>query len=463
MKTIFKTNVVKTFAEFTFNKIISVCGWKVLEKYFSAGSNANEFSIKIPESQVKLTNLFYISKKNADLNELSKSGNLRYNTYTIFEDDEKYCYLSTQWGYSSDKLNLDLINLQKFVNSQFFPLFNIVLDEINKILTFEENKNKIAVYTRRNGQNKVFFGCPGTGKSRLVDLLTEGVNTKKVTFHPEYDYGNFVGVYKPFTDSEKRILYQFIPQVFTKIYVEAWKNLDKPYYLVIDEINRGNCASIFGDLFQLLDRDKQGFSQYFVHVDTDLAYYLEQAFENTEYANQIKQLYFEKNKIFPTNPYTLLYLPNNLSILATMNTSDQSLFPMDSAFKRRWDWQYVPVDYTDAEKQVIEVGEKKYSWATFLRKINARIYGITESEDKQMGNRFVNTEGIITTEILVNKILFYLWFDVYKHESAKNKHYIFKTSQDVFLKYADFFQENTGFNLKNIEDFLAFNQIEALA
>ncbi len=115
------------------------------------------------------------------------------------------------------------------------------------------------------------------------------------------------------------------------------------------------------------------------------------------------------------------------------------------AFKRRWDWEYVPIDYIDAENQTIQITNKKYSWAIFLEKINEKISEITESEDKQMGNRFVNmADNIITEEVLKNKIMFYLWFDIFKNEDKKDKNYIFKTAEKDYFKYADLFHKENG-------------------
>ena len=294
--------------------------------------------------------------------------------------------------------------------------------------------------------NKIYFGCPGTGKSHKINEIINNIDKnqwERVTFHPEYDYASFVGAYKPFSTKDGNnkdiIKYDFVPQTFTNIYVRAWKGLENirsvPYFLIIEEINRGNCAEIFGDIFQLLDRN----ANYEVSTSQELNKYL------------IEQLGETHEGIING-----LKLPPNLILLATMNTSDQSLFPMDSAFKRRWEWEYVPINYKEAENQVIQILDKKYSWASFLKVINEKIYQITESEDKQMGNRFVNTTGVITEDILLNKVMFYLWFDVFKNEDSRNLHYIFKKNPIEKFKYADLFDEN---GTQTLTLFLAHNQI----
>lgn len=271
----------------------------------------------------------------------------------------------------------------------------------------------------------IYYGCPGTGKSYIVKCNTEGENGEDIiwyekptdedksckkfegiptdeekknltnnifrtTFHPDYDYATFVGCYKPVKENDA-IDYKFIPQVFTNAYVCAYRHREDPIYLIIEEINRGNCAQIFGDLFQLLDRTN-GESDYAIKPDTELAKYL---------ASQ-------------GVPSEELKLPDNLHIYATMNTSDQSLFPMDSAFKRRWAMEYMPINYTQkkASKFTIEVAGKKYPWIKFLEMVNERIVNATDSEDKQMGEFFI--KGDVDEREFKNKVMFYLWNDVCK-------------------------------------------------
>lgn len=198
------------------------------------------------------------------------------------------------------------------------------------------------------------------------------------------------------------IAYAFTPQVFTKAYVHAWEHPNEKVYLVIEEINRGNCAQIFGDLFQLLDRKDDGTSCYPIRADKDLADYLQHVLNGDA-----------KRGIEGGN----LCLPPNLHIIATMNSSDQSLFPMDSAFKRRWDWEYIPINYSDEVKSgqfVITINDKNYKWVTFLKAVNRHIRDLTHSEDKQMGNFFVKNS--IEKEAFKSKVMAYLWHEVCKDE-----------------------------------------------
>lgn len=318
----------------------------------------------------------------------------------------------------------------------------------------ESGKQKTKIFA----ENKIFFGCPGSGKSFAVNEETRKQKRFTTTFHPEYDYAEFVGAYKP-TKIEGNITYAFVEQIFAKAYVEAWKNLDEPVFLVIEEINRGNCAAIFGDVFQLLDRDPNGFSEFAININSDLAEHLASELKNSDYETRIKALILAKQETECAKPFEVMILPDNLSIYATMNTSDQSLFPMDSAFKRRWDWEYVPIDYEDAKQFIIEIDTENYGWSEFLRKVNEKIYKITESEDKKLGNRFVNpNDGIIRKEQFLSKVLFYLWFDVFKNEDPIDDNNIFKVVENEPFKYSDLFEDDSI-----LPKFLEFNGIKPLS
>lgn len=272
---------------------------------------------------------------------------------------------------------------------------------------------------------QIFYGAPGTGKSHTIKKVTADVSEQfviRTTFHPDSDYSTFVGAYKPTMQKqpvfnqqtgvqmgeEKKIVYSYIPQAFLKAYTTAWMNPTQAVYLIIEEINRGNCAQIFGDIFQLLDREDNGKSSYSIKPDQDMQMYLEETFEGSGIEERIA-----KGKV--------LELPSNLHIWATMNTSDQSLFPIDSAFKRRWEWKYVPIsqgrdkETGDVLEWYIKVGNVKYNWWTFIQKINEKIDVITSSEDKKLGFFFCKAkDGIIEKDTFVSKVLFYLWNDVFK-------------------------------------------------
>ena len=321
---------------------------------------------------------------------------------------------------------------------------------------------------------QIYYGAPGTGKSKTIKDLTFGEDVIRTTFHPDSDYASFVGTYKPITEEvvlrdcngkkvideetgkvvkEDRIAYKFIPQAFLEAYVEAWKKLGsgKKQYLIIEEINRGNCAQIFGDLFQLLDRNEYGFSDYPIVADKDMQKYLKKEFEGWEITNkdEINQLYGEANMVNLIMKGERLVLPSNLYIWATMNTSDQSLFPIDSAFKRRWDWKYVPIrEGRDKETNAplnwyINTGDKQYKWWSFISKVNELIGSLTNSEDKKLGYFFCKAkDGEIDADLFVSKVIFYLWNDVFKDYGFDDKD--FQDEEGKILSFDRFYQDVNG-------------------
>ena len=391
------------------------------------------------------------------------------------------------------------------------------------ITQFDFNKEYSMGNQNTNNMNdskylqQIFYGAPGTGKSKTIKDTTEEAEKNgrvfRTTFHPDSDYSTFVGCYKPSMKSKDRIysaeelavklkeikntgvtypchkfaaqywrslkdlnannikeilsaagfteaygvevakgvaigqeylnreedgkiIYTFTPQAFTNAYVKAW-NTTEDVYLIIEEINRGNCAQIFGDLFQLLDRGDNGKSEYPIDADTDLGNYIAKELESgnrTDFPDGVK----DGKK---------LVLPQNLYIWATMNTSDQSLFPIDSAFKRRWDWKYLPIE--DAGKKwKIKVNGNEYDWYQFLEAINKEVLTLTHSEDKQLGYFFAkaNNDGFIDAEKLVNKVYFYLWTDVFKDYDYENQKAFRKPNSNDPIAFKNFFE-----NLKNGE------------
>ena len=320
---------------------------------------------------------------------------------------------------------------------------------------------------------QIYYGAPGTGKSHIINELTKGESVIRTTFHPDSDYSTFVGAYKPTMGllpicnelgqpmeigssvlHKEQIIYEFVDQAFLQAYVNAWKyyadNSEeiKKQYLIIEEINRGNCAQIFGDLFQLLDRNDYGFSVYPINADKDMKKHLEKAFKGVriDNADSINQHYKGRNVVKEVLDGDILLLPNNLYIWATMNTSDQSLFPIDSAFKRRWEWQYMPIgkgyDENGQEiKWAIEGATQKYDWWSFLEKINAQVGEATQSEDKKLGFFFCKaTNGVISAEKFVGKVIFYLWNDVFKNNGFDGP--IFQDADKTELSFGKFYKSD---------------------
>ena len=362
-------------------------------------------------------------------------------------------------------------------NATLTAMAKMVLDPKNELVRKgnpAESSRAENHLLKTTGLQQIYYGAPGTGKSKTIKDLTFGESVIRTTFHPDSDYASFVGTYKPITEEvvlrdcngkkvideetgkvvkEDRIAYKFIPQAFLEAYVEAWKKLgsSKKQFLIIEEINRGNCAQIFGDLFQLLDRNEYGFSDYPIVADKDMQKYLEKEFEGWEITNkdEINQLYGEANMVNLIMKGERLVLPSNLYIWATMNTSDQSLFPIDSAFKRRWDWKYVPIrEGRDKETNAplnwyINTGDKQYNWWSFISKVNKLIGSLTNSEDKKLGYFFCKAkDGEIDADLFVSKVIFYLWNDVFKDYGFDDKD--FQDEEGKILSFDRFYEDKNG-------------------
>ena len=375
-------------------------------------------------------------------------------------------------------------------NATLTAMAKMVLDPKNELVRKgnpAESSRAENHLLKTTGLQQIYYGAPGTGKSKTIKDLTFGESVIRTTFHPDSDYASFVGTYKPITEEvtlrdcygkkvidddtnevvkEERIAYKFIPQAFLEAYVEAWKKLgsSKKQFLIIEEINRGNCAQIFGDLFQLLDRNEYGFSDYPIVADKDMQKYLEKEFEGWEITNKdkINQLYGEANMVSLILKGERLVLPSNLYIWATMNTSDQSLFPSDSAFKRRWDWKYVPIrEGRDKETNAqlnwyINTGDKQYDWWSFISQVNKLIGSLTNSEDKKLGYFFCKAkDGEIDADLFVSKVIFYLWNDVFKDYGFDDKD--FQNEEGKILSFDRFYEDVNGVtnvNVANVELFL---------
>lgn len=291
-------------------------------------------------------------------------------------------------------------------------------------------------------RNRIIFGAPGTGKSFKLNcekdaLLADGGEYERVTFHPDYSYANFVGTYKPVpckdSDGKDAITYSYVPGPFMRTYVKAIKNgrtdAPKPFLLVIEEINRANVAAVFGDVFQLLDRSDDEVSEYPIQASEDIKRYL---------AGELGG-----------NPddYSEIRIPDNMFIWATMNSADQGVFPMDTAFKRRWDFTYLGIDDSEdgiVGKKVI-LGEGEYrrivEWNVLRKAINNELLTYKVNEDKLMGPYFISKKNLpesemidptVFTRIFKNKVIMYLFDDAAKQkritlfggcdEKAKNQY-----------------------------------------
>lgn len=309
-------------------------------------------------------------------------------------------------------------------------------------------------------RNKILFGPPGTGKSynikskmNLINVKEE--NTVRITFHPEYSYYEFVGQYKPVvgyerivgeiihpgtqktTNKKPFVFYGFVPGPFTKAIVNALKlkkedNSKAPEntLLIVEEINRGNSSAIFGDIFQLLDRindvnsDYYGESEYSVSISTEMKEYIKD------------ELYWDEEDWKDNFPRGFV-IPSNLYIYATMNTSDQSLYPIDSAFKRRWDMEYMYIDYNEKKLEDLYLPEpyNDTKWLDFIKKINGKIVDYTEVDDKQLGQWFVGNS--LSHSEFLGKVISYLWFDIFRYDPEVLFKEKIKTFDDIRVYYSE--------------------------
>ena len=322
--------------------------------------------------------------------------------------------------------------------------------EITPLEVTHEYKNRDI-----KGYNKLYYGVPGSGKSKKIDdELNEIPESQKerVLFHPDYTYSDFIGQILPEVKDEQ-INYSFAPGPFTKILEKAFHNPDKEFYLIIEELNRGNAPAIFGDVFQLLDRVKEhsenneypiGTSEYSI-TNLDIA---KSIYNNSEFKE-----YGEKVRI-----------PSNLSIIASMNTSDQNVFTLDTAFQRRWNMEMVDNDFENVDKDFYNTGvmETDVSWKEFNTRINDIILeknqSMMSSEDKRLGVYFVNKEEVKNTELFAQKVIKYLWDDAFKfsrEEVFDNKYtsleYIIKDLKDNEVEKFSIFEKTIREKLEEKE------------
>lgn len=356
------------------------------------------------------------------------------------------------------------------------------LSELNKVLSLQRKQSALPSNNKivNLPLQQIFFGAPGTGKSFEINKVCADHENYRTTFHPDTDYASFVGSYKPITIManvrdmtghpvtengkeimESRIVYRYVMQAFLKAYVAAWREQQndepKPVFLIVEEINRGNCAQIFGDIFQLLDRNAAGFSHYPIVADDDFAQELKEILGKFCIAKHdaINALYSGgKDVVGMVKNGECLLLPNNMYIWATMNTSDQSLFPIDSAFKRRWDWNYIKIKDAGENFKIIFSNGNTYDWWDFVSAINERIEGgEIQQEDKKLGYFFAKAKDkVITPKVLLSKVLFYLYNDVFKDFGLDED--FFKDENGETMSFASYFDHDGQINEDRVERFV---------
>ena len=484
--------------------------------YFSTQEANVPITVK-HEGEYKLLNMFMFADIDEIQNRNSTKNGRRWYT-DPFVVDGRNLYLYVDWFPGKDSHGKDtqlmIPDFVQFVSECFGQkyvyrnaqgthemweinnpeTFEVVNKVTNDVLADDSSDETVVPLTfgEISPRQIIYYGAPGTGKSHTIKKEEdEGLTCIRTTFHPDSDYSTFVGCYKPHKCKESgELTYEFVEQAFLEAYKQAWLNPEKEIALVVEEINRGNCAQVFGDIFQLLDRDKDGWSTYPIKADTDICDYLK-ALAIPGYQETLREKYGKdkegKYKDEARDWHGYMALPPNMSILATMNTSDQSLFPIDSAFKRRWDWKYVKIKngkdkqgnkldwqivIKDEAGNVVKVGDKdQISWWIFIQKVNEIIASMTSSADKQLGYFFCKpTEkakdtdeepSIITADTLVGKVIFYLWNDVFKDYGFEDA-YLFSYQEKVDgkdvekdLAFADFYdEEGEHVDTQRLADFL---------
>lgn len=323
-------------------------------------------------------------------------------------------------------LDADTVDLSMLESDDNSIGEQVNIEQLQKVKYETGYKNDFA-------RNRILFGAPGTGKSYTINKEREELLGKdneldyeRVTFHPDYSYANFVGTYKPVpckdSDGKDAITYEYVPGPFMRVFVKALKNgrtnNANPYLLIIEEINRANVAAVFGDVFQLLDRDKNEVSEYSIQASEDIKKFLAKP----------------ENLGGKPEDYQKIRIPDNMFIWATMNSADQGVFPMDTAFKRRWDFKYLGIDESDAEVQgkTVVLGTKvphRVEWNKLRKAINKFLATQKINEDKQLGPYFIAKRIVVPEngkeidsktfiETFKNKVIMYLFEDAAKQKRA---------------------------------------------
>ena len=291
---------------------------------------------------------------------------------------------------------------------------------------YEEDSNESTDYKPYESiikRNIIYFGAPGTGKSYNLneDMQKLNADYERVTFHPDYSYANFIGTYKPVPKGES-ISYEYVPGPFMRSLVKSLKNPSEPFLLIIEEINRANVAAVFGDVFQLLDRDSNNESRYPIETTEDMRGYLKKELNQG----------FDKIKI-----------PSNMFIWATMNSADQGVFPMDTAFKRRWDFKYFGINQNEnlVSNIIVELNGRLISWNELRKAINEELLTYKINEDKLLGPFFFFFEYLDSEipldefmETFKSKIIMYLFEDAAR---SKRNDLFSGVSKNTNLTYSE--------------------------
>ena len=377
---------------------------------------------QIKSSDKKFEALRWLLPVNSYIVILKLRKEVKYDVYGILPDDaEEISHLHLKFNYYHTPQGVKtLVPLDNFET----PKNDDDAGDTNVEFMDDFKFNRLS-----GGKNRLLYGVPGCGKSWTIkNIICKDVNEffiERVVFHPDYTYSDFVGQILPKV-SEDGVDYKFSPGPFTNIVKKAYENPSEEFFLIIEEINRGNAPAIFGDIFQLLDRlkkDEGGFKKGTSEFGVT----------NSEIAEEVYN--DEKRKV---------RVPSNLNIIATMNTSDQNVFTLDTAFKRRWHMEMIENNFKKPDFQSIPIQNSKITWNVFGTAINEIILedsnSTLSSEDKRLGAYFVDEEDLSSRKLFAEKVLMYLWDDVFKFsredyfkESAVNQ-FSLESFIDAFVK-----------------------------
>lgn len=345
-----------------------------------------------------------------------------YNNKYQFKNSENIKNECTVSGLSVEDFKATFIGDPNHKNVVKLMIDRDIQNDISGLTDVEEIQSKI-------GKNTIIYGAPGAGKSASVSKII-GKNYIRTVFHPETQYSDFIGCLKPHKDSSSgSITYSFRKGPFIQILEKALLDSENHYFLVIEELNRANTAAVFGEIFQLLDRDDDGNSEYPILIQDEDLY------------DALKITLGSDHEIIENRQ---LMIPNNLSIIATMNSSDQAVFPLDTAFKRRWIFEYLPIDFTNCaigEVPIHHVDLPNVEWKRLAQTINTKLIQLNVVEDKLIGPWFIKGSNLVegqAEQTFIGKICSYLWDDALKY---KNKDEIFRSDihgyGELYQRYSD--------------------------
>lgn len=312
--------------------------------------------------------------------------------------------LNARYGESvSNAIVPDANELDAYLSSFEQPLLQESREDYFSVLSSLVENKQPGTAAAGIGDNIIFYGAPGTGKSYSLKGFLPAVRT---VFHGDYQNSDFIGSYRPLVN-DGEVTYAFMPGPFIKSFINALKAPGEQQYLIIEEINRAPAASVFGEVFQLLDRASSGESEYGITVDDALKNHLDVELNGND---------LWKGELF---------IPRNLSLYATMNSADQGVEPIDTAFKRRWKFKYLPINFTKISssdvrrKKMIKYGGMEYDWCEFAEAINSILVKEGVDEDRLLGPYFLSNSDFEEKngfdEVISGKVFIYLWDDVLRH------------------------------------------------